>query len=201
MHHRELEQHAQRALGCYGELKMAVLADFDSGHVLYRLDAPHVVGGLVLTPTVFDRDPTMPAHAGAPDLYLSADVNVHPFVPAGTSPLSINRVQLTGRLRVSTDGPGLLWPQRLGKNGASEDLPERTLIHARAVLGAVIDHWRAQETLPVLRAAAERGAARTWLARYDRRLAQQRQQALWTEERIRRLHTLLGEPAQPRTAA
>ncbi|MEU1132329.1 hypothetical protein ABZ383_21105 [Streptomyces sp. NPDC005900] len=140
---------------------------------LYRLHAPHVRGCLLLTPAAADDDPTAPRARAADVIF---DPAPQPGLgPLGVRPFAVNSIALTGPLLLNADDPSTVHPLRAGRTGHPEPMPPRTRQHARAVIAAVLEHWRKRSDREELHRAAHRRAVLLHLSRYRGQIDRRRQ--------------------------
>ncbi|WP_332756922.1 hypothetical protein [Streptomyces sp. MT206] len=171
------EDRTARDLGCYGRLNIVTFTDSHSGSALYRLDAPHVRGCVMLTPAAVGDDPTKPVE-GPDDLLVSPDRFAPSFAALDPRPLSINNVRLTGPVRTAPGEMAAFRPLRKGKTGRHEWLPRRTHVHALAVLDVVVRHWLKHCDIDALTTAARRQAALSFLDTYNSQLEGRRERLI-----------------------
>ncbi|MFH0246181.1 hypothetical protein ACGRHY_28035 [Streptomyces sp. HK10] len=173
---------AKRDLGRFGLLQMTSSADSATGAVRYWFTAPHMRGSVVLVPALLFADPTRPEKCPC-DLYIFARLD-GPGRPE--RPLTVNGIELVGRSAVRTDALDQIKTFRLGKTGVPEQLPPRSRLLARAVLGAAAEHWSKRSDRDVLDALAVRSTAQHFLGRYEAELERR-------EEAVRRAQQALAD--------
>ncbi|MEV6957221.1 hypothetical protein [Streptomyces sp. NPDC051183] len=160
--------HASQHLATYGHLDMDVATNTADGTTTYKIRAPHARGHLVLVPGAAAPDPTEPARAWRPDLFVHFGTE-HPTQLHRQDPLTVNGIALTGPSPVSfesLDNGSTVPTKRPDKNTNPVPLPPATARHAEAILGAVIAHWRTQPDRPALEDTARRTAAAHWLQQH-----------------------------------
>ncbi|MDJ0346818.1 hypothetical protein QMK19_38635 [Streptomyces sp. H10-C2] len=164
-----------RDLGPYGRLTMQSLADPDTGTVRYQLRCPHVRGSVVMVPALLLADPILAKEPGPIDLYLFARLDNAVSGQRDERPLTINGIELAGRIAVDTRSPYTIDARRTTQNGSTERMPRSSWQLARAVLGTAAEHWAQREDRNTLEGLARQSTAQHYLDIYESALEQRRQ--------------------------
>ncbi|MFF8992570.1 hypothetical protein ACF09H_22045 [Streptomyces sp. NPDC014983] len=172
MHSQLIESRTAVDLEGYGVLDMVSTTRPGDPSVLYRLHGPHVRGCLLLTPASAEDDPTAPRARSSSVIFDPAPRL--PFGQTAVRPITVNSIPLFGPWLLNTDDPSSVRPHRPGRTGRPEPMPVRTRERARAVIAAVLEHWRQRGDREDLDRAARHRAALLFLTRYRAQLEHRR---------------------------